>query len=72
MKTEDRSAIDRRRFLGVAGLATTAVAAGVTPLLSTDAEAYDPGQSETKSKYQPDSPDVQAFYRSNGYESLKK
>jgi hypothetical protein len=72
MKTEDRSAIDRRRFLGVAGLATTAAAAGVTPLLSTAAQAYDPGQTETKSKYQPDSPDVQAFYRSNGYESLKK
>ena len=72
MKDTDRNAIDRRRFLGVAGLATGGAAAGVTPLLSTPAEAYDPGESETKSKYQPDSPDVQAFYRTNGYETLKK
>ena len=72
MKTEDRNAIDRRRFLGVAGLATTAAAAGVTPLLSTEAQAYDPGQDETRAKYQPDAPDVKAFYRTNGYETLKK
>lgn len=72
MKDKDRNAIDRRRFLGVAGLATGAAAAGVTPLLSTPAEAYDPGQDETKSKYQADSPDVQAFYRTNAYETLKK
>jgi hypothetical protein len=72
MDNEDRSAIDRRRFFGVAGLATTAVAAGVTPLLSSEAVAYDPGPDETKTKYQPDAPDVQAFYRSNGYETLKK
>jgi hypothetical protein len=72
MKSEDRSAIDRRRFFCVAGIATSAAVVGVTPLLSSAAEAYDPGQDETKSKYQPDAPDVQAFYRSNGYETLKK
>jgi hypothetical protein len=68
---DDPRAVDRRRFLGVAGLATSA-AAGMTPLLATEAAAYDPGEGETKSKYQPDSPDVQAFYRTNGYETLKK
>jgi hypothetical protein len=72
MKDQDRSAIDRRRFFGVAGIATAAVTAGVSPLLTTEAAAYDPGADETKSKYQPDAPDVQAFYRSNGYETLKK
>jgi hypothetical protein len=69
---DDPHAVDRRRFLGVAGLATSAAAAGMTPLLATEAEAYDPGNDETKPKYQPDSPDVQAFYRTNAYETLKK
>jgi hypothetical protein len=69
---DDPRAVDRRRFLGVAGLATSAAAAAMTPLLTTEAAAYDPGEGETKTKYQPDSPDVQAFYRTNGYETLKK
>lgn len=69
---DDPRAVDRRRFLGVAGLATSAAATGMTPLLATEAQAYDPGQDETKSKYKADSPDVQAFYRTNGYETLKK
>jgi hypothetical protein len=74
MKSETRDAIDRRRFLSAATGATTAAiaAAAATPLLVTDAEAYDPGPSETKAKYQPDAPDVQAFYRTNGYETRKK
>ncbi len=71
MKDSPR-AVDRRRFLGAAGLATSAAAVGMTPLLATEAAAYDPGQEETKTKYQPDAPDVQAFYRTNGYETLKK
>jgi hypothetical protein len=71
-KSDDRTAIDRRRFLGMTGIATTAAAAAATPLLATEAEAYDPGEDETRSKYQPDSPDVQAFYRTNAYETLKK
>ncbi|WP_298724697.1 hypothetical protein [uncultured Ferrovibrio sp.] len=37
-----------------------------------DAHAYDPGQRERVARYQPDSADVQAFYRTNGYETLKK
>lgn len=72
MKDENRQTLDRRRFLGAAGLATSAAAAGVVPLLATEAEAYDPGEDETKTKYQPDSPNVKAFYRTNGYETLKK
>jgi hypothetical protein len=72
MKDDPRALVDRRRFLGVAGLATTAAAAGMTPLLATEAAAYDPGEDETNTKYRPDAPDVQAFYRTNGYETLKK
>jgi cell division protein FtsI/penicillin-binding protein 2 len=74
MKDRDREQLDRRTFLRSAtGVATIAAAGAVmTPALVTDAEAYDPGESETRSKYQPDSPDVQAFYRTNGYETVRK
>ncbi|UIJ73183.1 formate dehydrogenase [Aurantimonas sp. HBX-1] len=74
MTTQKREPIDRRTFLrsatGVAGLAATA--AVMTPAMVTDAEAYDPGEDETRTKYQPDSADVQAFYRTNGYETLDR
>jgi hypothetical protein len=64
----------RRRFLRTLGSASTAaVAAATLPVAtSTEAEAYDPGQDERKARYRADSPDVQAFYRTNGYETLKK
>jgi len=42
-----------------------------SPIAATDAEAYDPGRDETKARYQ-DSDHVKAFYRTNGYETLKK
>jgi len=42
------------------------------PIAATEAQAYDPGREETKERYQADSPGVQAFYRTNGYETLKK
>ncbi len=73
MTTDKRDALDRRTFLRSAtGAASLAAAAAVaTPALVTEAQAYDPGEDETGSKYQPDSPDVQAFYRSNGYETLQ-
>ena len=74
MTTEKRDTLDRRTFLRSAtGAVSLAGAAAVmTPALVTEAQAYDPGEDETGSKYQPDSPDVQAFYRSNGYETLQE
>ncbi len=73
MTTQKRDTVDRRTFLrsatGIAGLAATG--AVVTPAMVTEAEAYDPGIDETRSKYQPESADVQAFYRTNGYETLQ-
>lgn len=68
-------ALDRRSFLRSAGGAATlaaAAAAAATPALVTEAEAYDPGEDELRSKYQHEAPDVQAFYRTNGYETLRK
>ncbi|MEF2549877.1 formate dehydrogenase [Aurantimonas sp. A2-1-M11] len=69
----DKPDLNRRAFLrkatGAAG-AMTAVAV-TAPAFVDDAAAYDPGDDETRTKYQPDSPDVQAFYRTNGYETLQ-
>ena len=64
--------IDRRTFLrSASGAASIAAAAAVmTPAMVTEAEAYDPGEDETGAKYQAEGADVQAFYRTNGYETL--
>lgn len=73
MISGERKSLGRRsllfRLLGSASVA----AAGVAPVAATRrAEAYDPGESETRARYRADSPEVQAFYRTNGYETLKK
>lgn len=73
MQEKQTQAIDRRNFLrALGGASTAAAAAAVTTVVPTEAQAYDPGEEETRQRYQPDAPDVQAFYRTNGYESLKK
>ena len=73
MRQKRTSAMDRRNFLrAVGGASTAAVAAVAAPIAATEAQAYDPGREETKARYKADSPGVQAFYRTNGYETLKK
>jgi hypothetical protein len=70
MVVTSRRAVDRRTFLHSLGAASTAVAAtSVVP--ATDAHAYDPGQEETRGRYR-ETEHVKAFYRTNGYETLKK
>ncbi len=65
-------AIDRRNFLrGVGGVSTAAAVAAAAPVAVPEAEAYDPGRDETKARYR-ESDHVKAFYRTNGYETLKK
>jgi hypothetical protein len=72
MSDETKAKMDRRGFLRtVGGASTVAVAAAVSPLAATDAEAYDPGKDETKARYR-ETDHVKAFYRTNGYETLKK
>lgn len=73
MTPETEKFMNRRRFLRMAGSASTAaVAAAATGISTAPAEAYyNPGAEETRARYQPDAPDVQAFYRTNGYETLK-
>lgn len=57
------------RMLGSASVA----AAGAVPAMEPRrAQAYDPGEAETRARYRADSPEVQIFYRTNGYETLKK
>ena len=72
MKDDKTKAMDRRNFLRtVGGASTAAIAAVASPIAATEAQAYDPGQEETKTRYR-ESDHVKAFYRTNGYETLKK
>ncbi len=72
MTQKTNKAMDRRNFLrSLGGASTVAAAAAASPLAATDANAYDPGQDETKARYR-ESEHVKAFYRTNGYETLKK
>lgn len=64
--------IDRRRFFRALGGASATAVAVASPIAATEAEAYDPGSDERRARYRSDSDDVKAFYRTNGYETLKK
>jgi hypothetical protein len=61
---------NRRRFmLAFTGSATAII---TVPALSVrSAQAFDAGTEETKARYR-ESDDVKAFYRTNGYETLRK
>jgi hypothetical protein len=64
-----RGSPDRRtvlKFFGASG-----VAAGTLVGTGEQAHAYDPGERETAARYR-ETDHVKAFYRTNGYETLKK
>lgn len=72
MHEKQTNGINRRNFLGgFGGVSTIAVAAAAAPITATEAEAYNPGEEETRSRYR-ETDHVKAFYRVNGYETLKK
>jgi hypothetical protein len=73
MKRDEKSpkGIDRRNFIRTVG-SGSAIAAAAPIVAATEAHAYDPGAEERKARYRADSDDVKAFYRTNGYETLKK
>ncbi len=72
MHEKQTNGMDRRGFLrGFGGVSTIAVAAAAAPMTATEAEAYDPGEEETRSRYR-ETDHVKAFYRVNGYQTLKK
>jgi hypothetical protein len=62
--------ITRREALRTAVAAYT-FAAPLTLLAVEQADAYDPGRDESRSRYR-ETNHVKAFYRTNGYETLKK
>jgi hypothetical protein len=64
--------MNRRGFLGAfGGASTAAIATAVATLSPGKAEAYDPGEEETRARYR-ETDHVKAFYRVNGYETLKE
>ena len=69
MALADKRAPSRRSILK--GLALVPPAATLTVASTSSAEAYDPGPEETRARYR-ETDDVRAFYRTNGYETLKK
>lgn len=68
---DQKDRLGRRQFFRALGGGTVAAAVGVaaTPMTATDAQAYDPGQDETRGRYRL-TDHVKAFYRTNGYETL--
>jgi hypothetical protein len=73
MTEKTNKAMDRRAFFrAVGGASTVAVAAVASPIAATEAQAYNPGTDEARARYKADADDVKAFYRTNGYETLKK
>lgn len=58
--------IGRRGFLGAVGGVSAAAVATAAALRPTEAEAYDPGEQETRARYQ-ETDHVKTFYRVNGY-----
>lgn len=71
-KNPEKLRMDRRNFLRAVGGVSGVAAAAVIGAVPDEAKAYDPGEEETATRYNPDAPDVQAFYRTNGYETVKK
>lgn len=71
MDDKRQPTMNRRNFFRAVGGASTAVAAAAAALTPGEAQAYDPGEEETKTRYQ-ETDHVKAFYRVNGYETLEK
>ena len=70
MAAPPKFTLDRRTVLRTLGVATTAAAAATAAPLP-QAQAYNPGLDETRPRYR-ETDHVKAFYRTNGYETLKK
>ena len=72
MQNKQPTGMNRRNFLGAfGGASTAAVATAVATLTPGEAQAYDPGEEETRARYQ-ETDHVKAYYRVNGYETLEK
>ena len=71
MGQDQKDQLGRRQFFRALGSGTVVAAVGVaSPMAATEAQAYNPGTDETRSRYRL-SDEVKAFYRTNGYETLQ-
>lgn len=71
MKETETKGMSRRRFMRAAGGASAAAAVAAASI-PDEAKAYDPGEEETKARYNPESEHIKAFYRVNGYPPAKQ
>jgi hypothetical protein len=53
------------------GTSAAAVAAVASPVSAGRAQAYDPGGAEAKGRYR-ETDHIREYYRTNGYETLKR
>ena len=65
MKSDAKTRLGRRDFFRVAGLG--AAAASTALVTGETAQAAESANDQKKTRYQANSPDVQAYYRVNNY-----
>jgi hypothetical protein len=68
MKQQDKTKLGRRDFLRAMGAGAGVAATAAVPL-ATDAAASETDAEKKKARYQPNSTDVQSYYKSNRYPS---
>jgi len=68
MKEQDKAKLGRRDFLRAMGAGAGAAVTTAAPF-STEAIAAESDAEKKKARYQPNSTDVQSFYKSNRYPS---
>jgi len=66
MKEDDKAKLGRRDFLRAVG-AGAGLAVGATAPFATQAAASETDAEKKKARYQANSTDVQAYYRTNRY-----
>jgi hypothetical protein len=68
MKEDNKAAVGRRDFLRGVGIGALGVGAvTVSPLMSEAKADSETNDEKRKSRYNPNSPDIKAFYRVNRY-----
>jgi hypothetical protein len=71
MQGKQKAGMSRRNFLrAFGGTSTTSVVAAVAVLTPGEAEAYDPGNDETKARYRV-TDHIKDYYRVNHYPAKK-
>ena len=68
MKTQDKTQLGRRDFLRAMGAGAGLAATAAAPL-ATGAAASESDAEKKKARYQPNSTDVQTYYKTNRYPS---